>query len=66
MCRYIHTLLIFFAIFTPRNYSNNWAKFTSYNGYEMNDEVIQWFWQCLRSWSPERKSRLLQFVTGTS
>ena len=32
----------------------------------MNDEVIQWFWTCVRSWPPERKSRLLQFATGTS
>lgn len=32
----------------------------------MTDEVIQWFWKCVRSWPPERKSRLLQFATGTS
>lgn len=32
----------------------------------MNDEVVQWFWKCVRSWPPERKSRLLQFATGTS
>ena len=32
----------------------------------MNDEVIQWFWKCVRSWPAERKSRLLQFATGTS
>ncbi len=32
----------------------------------MNDDVIQWFWQIIRSWPTERKSRLLQFVTGTS
>lgn len=32
----------------------------------MSDEVIQWFWQCVRSWPAERKSRLLQFATGTS
>ena len=32
----------------------------------MTDEVIQWFWQCVRSWPAERKSRLLQFATGTS
>jgi hypothetical protein len=28
--------------------------------------VIQWFWKCVRSWPAERKSRLLQFATGTS
>ena len=32
----------------------------------MNDQVIQWFWKCIRSWPPEKKSRLLQFATGTS
>lgn len=32
----------------------------------MSDEVIQWFWQCVRGWPAERKSRLLQFATGTS
>jgi len=28
--------------------------------------VIQWFWKCVRSWPPERKSHLLQFATGTT
>ncbi|KZT60479.1 HECT-domain-containing protein [Calocera cornea HHB12733] len=45
---------------------DDWCKFTDYRGYQMNDEVIQWFWKCVRSFQPERKSRLLQFVTGTS
>ncbi|KAF9065282.1 hypothetical protein BDP27DRAFT_1332194 [Rhodocollybia butyracea] len=45
---------------------DDWLKFTDYRGYEMTDEVIQWFWKCVRSWPPERKSRLLQFATGTS
>lgn len=45
---------------------DDWTKFTDYRGYEMTDNVIQWFWECVRSWPPERKSRLLQFATGTS
>ncbi|PSS22678.1 hypothetical protein PHLCEN_2v3044, partial [Hermanssonia centrifuga] len=45
---------------------DDWAKFTDYRGYEVNDDVVQWFWKCVRSWPPERKSRLLQFATGTS
>ena len=45
---------------------DDWIKFTDYRGYEVNDEVVQWFWKCVRSWPPERKSRLLQFATGTS
>lgn len=47
-------------------YSDDLMKFTDYRGYDVNDEVIQWFWKCVRSWPPERKSRLLQFATGTS
>ncbi|KAN0115932.1 hypothetical protein V8E52_006472 [Russula decolorans] len=45
---------------------DDWTKFTDYRGYEVNDDVIQWFWKCVRSWPAERKSRLLQFATGTS
>ncbi|KAG8899505.1 hypothetical protein FRB99_006689 [Tulasnella sp. 403] len=45
---------------------DDWMKFTDYRGYEMNDQVVQWFWKCIRSWPAERKSRLLQFATGTS
>ena len=52
--------------FVPFFSSDDWSKFTDYRGYEVNDEVVQWFWKCVRSWPPERKSRLLQFATGTS
>ncbi|KAF9013244.1 hypothetical protein BDQ17DRAFT_1536926 [Cyathus striatus] len=45
---------------------DDWTKFTDYRGYEKNDQVIEWFWKCIRSWPDERKSRLLQFTTGTS
>jgi len=45
---------------------DDWTKFTDYLGYDANDEVIQWFWKCVRSWPPENRSRLLQFATGTS
>ncbi|KAI0283262.1 hypothetical protein BC826DRAFT_1093837 [Russula brevipes] len=45
---------------------DDWMAFTNYVGYKAEDEVIQWFWKCVRSWLPERKSRLLQFATGTS
>jgi len=42
-------------------------EFTNYFGTtKVEDEVIQWFWKCVGSWLPERKSRLLQFATGTS
>jgi len=45
---------------------DDWTKFTDYRGYEKTDQVIEWFWQCIRSWPSERKARLLQFTTGTS
>jgi E3 ubiquitin-protein ligase NEDD4 len=45
---------------------DDWSNFTDYRGYEKTDQVIEWFWQCIRSWPLERKSRLLQFTTGTS
>ncbi|KAG2153107.1 uncharacterized protein EDB93DRAFT_1136648 [Suillus bovinus] len=46
--------------------TDDWIQYTDYRGYEKTDKVIEWFWQCIRSWPPERKSRLLQFATGTS
>ena len=45
---------------------DDWAKFTDYRGYSADDQVIKWFWQCIRSWPAERRSRLLQFATGTN
>jgi E3 ubiquitin-protein ligase NEDD4 len=45
---------------------DDWKKHTDYRGYTEQDEVIQWFWKCIRSWDSEKKSRLLQFTTGTS
>jgi E3 ubiquitin-protein ligase NEDD4 len=45
---------------------DDWTKFTDYRGYEKSDPIIEWFWQMLRRWPSERKSRLLQFTTGTS
>jgi len=45
---------------------DDWTKFTDYRGYEKTDQVIEWFWKCIRAWPAERKSRLLQFTTGTS
>jgi E3 ubiquitin-protein ligase NEDD4 len=45
---------------------DDWKKHTDYRGYTENDDVIQNFWKCIRSWDAEQKSRLLQFATGTS
>jgi hypothetical protein len=35
-------------------------------GYNRNNIVIQWFWRAVQSFPNEMRSRLLQFVTGTS
>ncbi|KAG0300192.1 hypothetical protein BGZ98_009372 [Dissophora globulifera] len=45
---------------------DDWKKHTDYRGYTEQDEVVQWFWKCVRSWDSEKKARLLQFTTGTS
>ena len=45
--------------------SDDWFKHTDYRGYTVDDEIIQWFWKCVRSWPPERMSQLVQFATGT-
>ncbi|KAK4240189.1 hypothetical protein C8A03DRAFT_42230 [Achaetomium macrosporum] len=45
---------------------DDWKKHTDYRGYTESDQVIQFFWQTVRSWDGEQKSRLLQFTTGTS
>lgn len=45
---------------------DDWIAYTDYRGYDKSDQVIEWFWQCIRSWPTERKARLLQFATGTS
>ncbi|KAL1920700.1 uncharacterized protein VTP21DRAFT_1077 [Calcarisporiella thermophila] len=45
---------------------DDWKKHTDYRGYTEQDEVIQWFWKCVRSWDNEQRARMLQFTTGTS
>ena len=45
---------------------DDWKKHTDYRGYTESDDVVQWFWQEIGSWDSEKKSRLLQFTTGTS
>lgn len=44
----------------------DWKRHTDYRGYTESDEVIKFFWQTIRRWDGEQKSRLLQFATGTS
>ncbi|CAG9795928.1 unnamed protein product [Diatraea saccharalis] len=45
----------------------DWRAHTLYKGdYHANHIVVQWFWRVVLSFSNEMRSRLLQFVTGTS
>ncbi|XP_068620752.1 E3 ubiquitin-protein ligase Nedd-4 isoform X5 [Battus philenor] len=45
----------------------DWRANTLYKGdYHANHLVVQWFWRVVLSFSNEMRSRLLQFVTGTS
>lgn len=45
---------------------DDWQKHTDYRGYNPSDEVVEWFWKIVKNWPAEKKSRLLQFTTGTS
>uniref|UniRef100_A0A8C5ZP71 E3 ubiquitin-protein ligase n=1 Tax=Marmota marmota marmota TaxID=9994 RepID=A0A8C5ZP71_MARMA len=46
---------------------NDWKEHTKYkNGYNVNHQVIQWFWKAVLMMDSEKRIRLLQFVTGTS
>ena len=45
----------------------DWRKNTVYAaGYKAEDNTIVWFWKAVQAFDSEQKSRLLQFVTGTS
>ena len=38
----------------------------NWQNYHATDTVILWFWRLVLSFGDEKRSRLLQFVTGTS
>ena len=44
----------------------DWRDHTEYKNYSENDKVILWFWRAVLSFGDARRSKLLQFVTGTS
>ncbi|UJR33213.1 hypothetical protein I4U23_020668 [Adineta vaga] len=46
---------------------NDWRMHTAYKGgYTPDNPVIQHFWKAIASFNTEERTRLLQFVTGTS
>ncbi|KAI6219536.1 Transcription factor BTF3 [Aphelenchoides fujianensis] len=44
---------------------DDWQRHTVYRHYAPQSKQIVWFWQFVRALDQERRSRLLQFVTGT-
>lgn len=44
----------------------DWKDNTEYKNYRPTDKVILWFWRLVLSLRDEMRSKLLQFVTGTS
>uniref|UniRef100_A0A3B3ST66 E3 ubiquitin-protein ligase HACE1 n=1 Tax=Paramormyrops kingsleyae TaxID=1676925 RepID=A0A3B3ST66_9TELE len=46
---------------------SDWSRNTEYtSGYDLEEPVIQWFWEVVRSLTQEERVLLLQFVTGSS
>ncbi|XP_061429117.1 NEDD4-like E3 ubiquitin-protein ligase WWP1 [Lethenteron reissneri] len=43
----------------------DWQRSTIYRHYNRNSKQIVWFWQVVREMDNEKRTRLLQFVTGT-
>lgn len=44
----------------------DWRKHTEYRNFKETDTTIVNFWKVVDKWDSEKKSRLIQFVTGTS
>ncbi|XP_064640128.1 E3 ubiquitin-protein ligase Su(dx)-like [Lineus longissimus] len=44
---------------------DDWERHTIYRHYTRNSKQIQWFWRLVREIDHEKRTRLLQFVTGT-
>ncbi|KAG7469909.1 hypothetical protein MATL_G00133800 [Megalops atlanticus] len=45
----------------------DWNRNTEYtSGYDLDEPVIQWFWEVVESLTQEERVLLLQFVTGSS
>ncbi|KAK3734003.1 hypothetical protein QZH41_009848 [Actinostola sp. cb2023] len=44
---------------------DDWQQNTVYRHYTRNSKQVMWFWQALKAFDNEKRTRLLQFVTGT-
>ncbi|OQO09134.1 hypothetical protein B0A48_06025 [Cryoendolithus antarcticus] len=45
---------------------DDWKNNTEYHNYQATSPQIQWLWRAIKSFDPEERAKLLQFVTGTS
>ncbi|XP_033125340.1 E3 ubiquitin-protein ligase Su(dx)-like [Anneissia japonica] len=43
----------------------DWQRNTIYRHYTRDSKQVQWFWRAVKEMDNEKRSRLLQFVTGT-
>jgi hypothetical protein len=46
--------------------SLDWQRNTDYGGYNASSPQVVWFWDVVHNMTNEERSRLLQFVTGTT
>ncbi|XP_060561739.1 NEDD4-like E3 ubiquitin-protein ligase WWP1 [Ruditapes philippinarum] len=44
---------------------DDWERNTIYRHYQRNSKQVVWFWKMVRELENEKRTRLLQFVTGT-
>ena len=44
---------------------DDWQRNSIYRHYTRSSKQVVWFWQYVRQLDSEKRSRLLQFVTGT-
>ena len=45
----------------------DWKRHTEYKNCKADDKVVKWFWKCVtEEFSEEQRTRLLQFITGSS
>ena len=44
---------------------DDWQRNTVYRNYTKTSKQVLWFWQAVKSYDNEKRTRLLQFVTGT-
>lgn len=44
---------------------DDWERSTIYRHYQRNSKQVVWFWKMVREIDNEKRTRLLQFVTGT-